>query len=313
MDKNILLFILILIYSCDKSTQRRTVQDKTIKTTEQQVLYSFDDEKLLERIKTLSSDEFEGRKTGEEGNAKARAYIIEQFETLNIEAFGGKYGHKFNFEARGKTYDAVNVLGVVSGSEKPSEYIVVSAHYDHLGIQGEDIYNGADDDASGVAALFAFAEHLKQNPPKHSVVLAAFDAEELGLQGAHYFVDKMSDATIVSNLNMDMISRSKKNEIYVVGARYNENLKSILSEFKNPTNTRLLQGHDGSDGKQDWTYASDHGPFHEAGIPFLYFGDEDHPGYHKPSDEFEFITPQFYKNSVEIILSIFSMIDEKGF
>lgn len=272
----------------------------------------FSSEKLLGHLETLSSNEFEGRRTGEKGNEKGRAYIIEQFKALNAPAFGGKYEHKFTFSVREKTYNAVNVLAKIEGTEHPNKYIVISAHHDHLGTKDGEVYNGADDDASGVAALFSFAEYLSKNPPKHSVILAAFDAEELGLQGSKYFVDKMKNSNIVVNLNMDMISRSVKDEIYVVGGTYNKKLKTIISNFKSETSTKLLEGHDGTDGKQDWTYASDHGPFHRAKIPFLYFGDEDHPGYHKPSDEFKNITPEFYKNAVSIILSVFKSIDASG-
>jgi Zn-dependent M28 family amino/carboxypeptidase len=174
------------------------------------------------------------------------------------------------------------------------------------------IYNGADDDASGVSALISFAEYFNENPPKHSVIIAAFDAEELGLQGAKHFVANFDNSKILVNLNMDMISRSAKDELYVVGARYNTALKTILETFKNTTSSKLLQGHDGTDGKEDWTMSSDHGPFHTAKIPFLYFGNEDHAAYHQPTDDFEDITPQFYKNSVEIILSIFEAIDSSG-
>lgn len=306
------VLLLVSLYSCKQVVTRKENTKEVLPTaTKTQISYSFDDDKLLERLKKLSSNEFEGRRTGEKGNAKARAYIIKQFKSLNAKAFGSKYEHKFDFESEGKTYNATNVLAEFKGSEKPDEYIVISAHYDHLGTDGNKVYNGADDDASGISALFTFAEYLTKNPPKHSVILAAFDAEELGLQGAYYFVDKMKGSHIITNINMDMISRSKKNEIYAVGARYNDNLKTILSNFKNPTNTSLIQGHDGTDGKEDWTQASDHAPFHTAKIPFLYFGDEDHPGYHNPSDEFENITPNFYKNSVEIILLIYSMIDKK--
>jgi len=273
---------------------------------------SFDDVKLLKRLKTLSSDAFQGRRTGEKGSIIAQEYIIKELRAIKAEAFGGKYKHSFNFKAGGKEYEGVNILAQFKGTKHPDKYIVVSAHYDHLGVRDGNIYNGADDDASGVAALFSFAEYLSKNPPKHTVVLAAFDAEELGLQGAKYFVEKMKNTTILTNINMDMISRSDKNEIYVVGTRYNENLKSIVESFKNPTSTKLLIGHDGTDGKQNWTYSSDHGPFHRAKIPFLYFGDEDHPGYHNPSDDFENITPDFYKNSVKIILSIFNKVDTTG-
>ena len=273
---------------------------------------SFNETKLLERLKVLSSDTFEGRRTGEKGNLLARDYIKTQFKNLDAQPFGGKYDHHFSFKTRNKTYKAANILAVFKGTVHPKKYIVISAHYDHLGIQDGKIYNGADDDASGIAALFSFAEYLSKNPPKHSIILAAFDAEELGLQGARYFVDKMKNSTIVANINMDMISRSKKNELYVVGARYSTKLTTILSTFKNPTSSKLLQGHDGTDGKQDWTSASDHGAFHAAKIPFLYFGDEDHSGYHHPSDDFEEITPEFYKNSVKIIMALFAKIDASG-
>ncbi len=277
------------------------------------VAQSYDEAQLLERLKTLSSDKFEGRRTGEKGGLLAREYIIQTFKDLGVPSFGSKYEHKFTFKARGKEYQAANILAQVKGSEFPDKYIVVSAHYDHLGIRDGKIYNGADDDASGVAALFSFAEYLKKNPPRYTVVLAAFDGEELGLQGAYYFVDKMKGANIAVNLNMDMISRSAKKELYVVGTPHNKTLKSIIDTLKNPTESKLLIGHDGEDGKEDWTTASDHGAFHRAKIPFLYFGDEDHPGYHNPTDDFEDITPDFYKDAVHIILTVFAHIDKSEF
>ena len=273
----------------------------------------YDDEKLLEHIKTLSSDEFEGRKTGEKGNKKGQNYIIEQFKSLNVQPFfDGNYQQSFSFERRGKIYKGANILGLVRGSEFPEKYIVVSAHHDHLGIINGNVFNGADDDASGVAALFSFAEYLKKNPPRHSVILAAFDAEELNLEGSRFFVVQFKNKDVVLNMNMDMISRSAKGELYMVGSRYNDKLRTIVSKFENPTTSKLLIGHDGTDKKQDWTYASDHAPFHGAKIPFLYFGNEDHEDYHSPNDDFEFITPDFYKNSVTMILSIFKLIDDTG-
>jgi Zn-dependent M28 family amino/carboxypeptidase len=272
----------------------------------------FNEDKLLDRLEVLSSDKFEGRRTGEKGNDLGRAFIIKEFKDLGVDAFNGNYEHAFSFDSRVGSFSAKNVLGIVKGTEFPDKYIVISAHHDHLGKSGDKIFNGADDDASGVSALFAFAEYLKKNPPRHSIILAAFDAEELGLRGAKYFVEKMKESNIVANINMDMISRSAKNELYVVGSRYNKGLKAIIEEFKNPTDTKLLVGHDGTDGKQDWTFSSDHGPFHRAKIPFLYFGNEDHAAYHKPSDDFKDITPKFYKNAVSIIISVFRDLDAKG-
>lgn len=273
---------------------------------------TFNEDKLLERLEVLSSDKFEGRRTGEKGNDQARAYIINEFKNIGITGFNGSYEHSFDFEIRAGKFNAKNVLAFIKGTEFPKKYIVISAHHDHLGKSGDKIYNGADDDASGVSALLAFAEYFMQNQPKHSVILAAFDAEELGLRGSKYFVDKMKDYDIVVNINMDMISRSAKNELYVVGTRYNKILEEVVTSFKNPTDTKLLVGHDGTDGKQNWTYTSDHGPFHRSKIPFLYFGNEDHAAYHKPTDEFTDVTPNFYKKAVKIIISLFKDLDLKG-
>ena len=290
---------LILILSVHTCAQTKDKEEVTM----------FDADQLLEHVKILSSDTFEGRETGEKGNDSARAYIIEQFKTLNVKGFNGQYEQHFTFEFKNKTYKGVNVLTEIKGTDNPEKYIVISAHYDHVGIINGQIYNGADDDASGVSALFSFAEYLVKNPPKHSVIFAAFDAEEMGLQGAKHFVETIDKGNVLVNLNMDMISRSAKNELYVVGGRYNSKLKEIIEAFENPTDTKLLQGHDGTDGKHDWTYSSDHGPFHRKSIPFLYFGNEDHEAYHKPTDDFEDITPEFYINAVSIILSIFNAID----
>lgn len=278
----------------------------------QDTAVDFDSSKLLKRLEILSSDRFEGRQTGEKGNDLARTFIIEEFQDINVKGLNDIYEHPFSFESRGKGIDAKNILVEVKGTKFSDKYIVISAHHDHLGIRDGKIYNGADDDASGVAALLSFAEYLYKNPPKHSVILAAFDAEEMGLRGAKQFVETFDNSKIVANLNMDMISRSSRNELYVVGARYNDRLKTIIKSFKNPTASKLLEGHDGSDGKDDWTMASDHGPFHNAGIPFLYFGNEDHAAYHRPEDDFKDITPEFYVNSVRIILSIFKSIDKTG-
>jgi Zn-dependent M28 family amino/carboxypeptidase len=272
----------------------------------------FNEDELLNRLEILSSDKFEGRKTGERGNDSARAFIIEQFKSFNLVGLQGNYEHPFSFETRGEKFNANNILVEIKGTEFPEKYIVISAHHDHLGVAGSEIFNGADDDASGVSALISFAEYFTKNPPKHSVILAAFDAEELGLRGAKQFLSTFDNSKVLLNLNMDMISRSPTNELYVVGTRYNKQLKTLVDKFKNPTSSKLLQGHDGSDGKQDWTMSSDHGPFYNAKIPFLYFGNEDHAAYHKPTDDFADITPQFYKNSVNIILSIFETVDASG-
>jgi len=306
---NICLGVLLLL-TCTFSN----AQTKSQQSTDDQLFFNGD--QLLHHIKTLSSDAFEGRQTGTKGGLKARAYIIEQFKDLEVKPLGASFEQEFSFERRGKSYHAGNVLGLIKGTENPDSYIVISAHYDHLGIrvkegQSDSIYNGADDDASGTSALFSFAEYFKNNPPKHSVILAAFDSEELGLRGSKYFVDNsiVPLESIMVNLNMDMISRNTKEELYAVGTRYNETLKLLISNFKPTGKIKLLTGHDGEDGKQNWTGSSDHGSFHNKEIPFLYFGVEDHNDYHKATDHYENIHPEFYKAAVNLIISVFNEVD----
>ena len=273
----------------------------------------FDEIELLKHVKSLSSQAFEGRRTGTKGAVKARKYIINQFHALQVKPLGKSFEEPFFFVKK-KNYEGVNVLGLVEGTKFPKKYIVISAHYDHEGIKNGKIYHGADDNASGLSALFAFAEYFKKNPPQHSVILAAFDSEELGLQGSKYFVKntKIPLEDILINLNMDMISRSDKNELYVAGTSENKKLKYLLSNFNYSCNIKLLTGHDGYDGLDNWTYASDHANFHKQGVPFLYFGVEDHKDYHEPSDTFENIHPEFYVEAVKTIIEVFKKVDQSN-
>ncbi|NNC49930.1 MAG: M28 family peptidase [Flaviramulus sp.] len=275
----------------------------------------FSESNILKHLKSLSSDTFEGRRTGTDGAIKAKKYIINQFHSLNVVPLIKDYEQPFSFINRRKYYKGINVLGLIKGSKLPEKYIVISAHYDHEGIKYGKIYNGADDNASGVSALFAFAEYFKNNPPNYSVILAAFDAEELQIKGSKYFMDNtiVNLKDIVVNLNMDMISRSVKNELFVVGTKKNMRLKHIISEVENTYKIILKTGHDGYDGLDNWTYSSDHINFYKKDIPFLYFGVEDHKDYHEPTDDYENIQPEFYIDAVKTIISVFEKIDNSKF
>ena len=278
--------------------------------------YYFNTDSLISNIKVLSSDDFEGRRTDTRGAEKAKDYIIKKLQSFkNIQSLANDYQQPFAFTTRGKAYEGVNILGLVKGTKYPQDYIVISAHYDHEGIKNNQIYNGADDDASGVAALFAFAEYFEKNPPEHSVILAAFDGEELGLSGSKHYVANpiVPLKSIKLNINMDMISRNDKNELYAVGTIYNATLKKVISSHESTNGIKLLIGHDGNDGLQDWTNSSDHAPFHNYNIPFIYFGVEDHKDYHQPTDTFENIHPEFYKQAVYTIISIFNTLDQIRF
>jgi Zn-dependent M28 family amino/carboxypeptidase len=274
----------------------------------------FDETQLLQHVKIISSNLYEGRRTGTDGANRAKKYIINQFYKLNVLKINNTYEQPFTFVHRGNEYKGVNVLGVIKGTTFSDKYLVISAHYDHEGIKQGEIFNGADDNASGLSALFAFAEFYKKNPPKHSIILAAFDAEELGLEGSKHFVNStlVSSKNISLNINLDMISRSDKNELYVVGTASNKSLKYVISNFKTSEKINVLMGHDGYDGLDNWTYSSDHANFYKKEIPFLYFGVEDHKDYHEPTDDYENIHPEFYVYAVKSIISIVHKIDNSG-
>ncbi len=305
MNFNTIFFFFLLSFSFISKGQNTSIHEEVL----------FNETTLLKHLKILSSDLYEGRRTGTKGAIKAKKYIINQFHLLNILPLKKKYEQSFGFNIHNKDYIGTNVVGLIKGTQLPHKYIVISAHYDHEGIKKGQIYNGADDNASGVSALFAFAEYFRKYPPKHSVILAAFDAEELGLQGSKYFVQNttMPLNRIVVNFNMDMISRSDKNELFAVGTRYNQSLKNLISNFKQSDRIKLSIGHDGEDGKENWTYSSDHASFHKKEIPFLYFGVADHKDYHEPTDDFKNIHPEFYKDAVKTIILLFEKVDANHF
>ena len=270
--------------------------------------------RLLADIKTLAADEMEGRGVGTPGGAKARAYVAERFKEAGLEPFGGTFLQPFEYtNRRNEKIAGTNVVGVIKGRKNPERFIVVTAHYDHVGARNGVVFNGADDNASGTAALFALARYFKKNRPAHSIVFAALDSEEAGLEGAKKFVaaPPVKIERIVLNVNMDMISRSERGELYAVGTSHYPFLKSYLVAAAAKAPVKLLFGHEppASTGQDDWTSQSDHAAFHAAGIPFIYFGVEDHPDYHRPTDDFEKIDQAFYVRSVETILDALKRFD----
>ena len=108
---------------------------------------------------------------------------------------------------------------------------------------------------------------------------------------------------------MDMISRNDNNEIYVAGTYYYPQFKSIIESVDLGSPVDILIGHDNPELKGDWTFSSDHGPFHSKDIPFLYFGVEDHEDYHKPNDDFEKIDTEFYQHVVNAIIQTILELD----
>lgn len=274
-----------------------------------------DREKLLHDLQYLSSDDMEGRQPFSEGYKKAQQFIQAQFDSLELSSQFPDYMQYFSFKSRsGEQVDSTaNIIGFIPGS-KSEKIIVITAHYDHMGKDGDHIFNGADDNASGTAALLALAAYFSHHRPIHSMIFAALDAEEMGLQGAKALVKDFPFPLeqVILNVNMDMISRNDKQEIYATGTHHYPQLAPILEKAAKNSSVSLILGHDkpGS-GHDDWTYASDHAAFHAEKIPFVYFGVEDHEDYHKPTDTFDKIDPEFYQKTVHLILDCIVALDRE--
>ena len=267
--------------------------------------------RLIQDVEALAAPDLQGRLPGTPGSRKAQAIILQRFKQLKLQSVNGSHEQRFSFtRTRGASKqdvrDAVNLLGLVRGSSDPEGYVLVTAHYDHLGVRDGQTYHGADDNASGVAALLAIAGWFSTHQPRKSILFAAFDAEENGLQGSTHFVEKppIDLRRISAIVNMDMVGRGDKNEIFVAGTSQNPSLKAPVSEAAKGRSLTVRFGHDrsGVPGQDDWTHSSDHGPFHDAGVPFLYFGVEDHADYHKPTDTADRIPRAFFTEATELVL-----------
>ena len=286
-----------------------------------------DSDSLMATVATLTEPRFEGRATGTPGNLAARAWIEERFTAIGLSPVAGSYVFPFHFthlsikaivdpERQVKTeYSGANVAGQCLGTDPKLPVYVMSAHFDHLGIRGGVMYPGADDNASGIAVLIAVAEYCKRTPFAHTIVFAAFDAEELGLQGSKAFLitPPVPKNRIALNVNLDMVSRNDRRELFVAGPYHWPQLKPPLEQVAMRAPITLLFGHDKpmamAGGVEDWTTQSDHGSFHEAKIPFVYFGVEDHADYHKPTDTADRIDRGFFVDVAETILDAILQLD----
>ena len=269
---------------------------------------------LLSLQERLSSDDFAGRGTG--SNQQTQDLITTYFETIGLQKFKNNYASPFTFmDNKTKTErNGTNIVGYIKGKTYPNKYIVIGAHYDHLGIINDTIYNGADDNASGTAALLVLSKYFINHQPEHSMIFAAFDAEELGLHGSKFFVDQppVPITDIKLNFNFDMISRNPNNEIYVVGTHPYPQFKPLVETIAKTSLLKVSYGHDDPNDKtkKNWMFSSDNGSFHKKGIPNITFSEEDHPSYHKPTDDFEYINPKFYKNVVKLIQKTIENVDQ---
>ena len=265
-------------------------------------------DRLLQDLSVLAHDSMEGRAPGTPGSTRARTFLIESLKSIGAAPIGESYEPRFETA----NAPAVNIIAAIPGRDTAKRHIVLTAHYDHQGVRDGIVFNGADDNASGVATALAVARDVMANPLGATLVIALVDAEESGLLGAREFVERppIPRDQITLNVNLDMVSRTA-GLLWAAGAHHTPALRPVIERATAESPVTVRQGHDrpGAPEGDNWTNASDHAPFHQAGIPFVYFGVEDHADYHRATDDFENIDPVEFVASVRTILNVIRALD----
>jgi Zn-dependent M28 family amino/carboxypeptidase len=275
---------------------------------------------LLHDLQMLAADDMQGREVDTPGGQRARAYVIDRFRESGVKPFD-TYEEPFTFTGGGRRGAApaerhgVNVAGHIDGTSGSARYVVVSAHYDHIGTRAGQVFNGADDNASGTAALFAIAKYFSAHRPLHALLIVAFDGEESGLRGSQAFVahPPVDAASMVVDVNLDMIGRDPDDKLFAVGTFLNPFLKPYLARVAAAAPVKLLFGHDDPSQRdvEDWTKDSDHYTFQRANIPAVYLGVEDFAQHHKATDDFETMTFDFYIRATETAIQVIKEFDAR--
>ena len=303
--KNIFLLIILGLFSVNSNSQLQKAKKfaKTITA-----------EDLKDHLYVYASDEFEGRNTGAEGQKKAVEYLRNFYIENEIEPGDPDkdYFQKMKLNLRRGNegeVDTENVIAIIKGTEIPDEYVILTAHLDHVGYgrtgsragrNVNKIHNGADDDGSGTVAVLEIAQAFKEaskkgKGPKRSIIFLHVTGEEKGLLGSAYYADNpiypLEDT--VTNLNLDMIGRTdptregkNREYIYIIGSDHDSQDLHNLSEKTNSetVNIDLDYRFNAKDDPQRFYYRSDHYNFAKNGIPIIFYFSGTHPDYHMPSD-----------------------------
>lgn len=329
--RGFLLVVFVYLVVATQLEKHRVGETATRPRAASSLDVSVDRSPLLADVQHLSDPALEGRLTGTPGSHRAQDYIARRFEQIGLRAFADGYRQRFSFVRHSlkglllpsrpfkQAYpDATNLIGYLPGKTYRDSWVVLSAHYDHLGVKNGKLHAGADDNASGVAAILATAAYFSQHQPEHSLVVAAFDAEEKGLRGSQAFFDHppVNPEQIALEINLDMVSRNDANQIYVCGTYQSPTLKALVEPLASRSSVQVLWGHDRPMWRagfvENWVNLSDHGPFHDHGIPFLYFGVADHEDMHAPGDTFERIQHEFFAETTRLILRTTIECDRAG-
>ncbi len=294
-------------------------------------------------INFLASDELQGREAGVHGSRVTSEYIVSLLQWMGVSPLADSYFQPFDAyrkerQKKGRLEvhpDSIaklkqevhqklsmrNVLGMIPG-KNTKEYVIVGAHFDHLGIDpaldGDQIYNGADDNASGVSAVLQIARAFLASgqQPERNVIVAFWDGEEKGLLGSKYFVQTCPFLSQIKGyLNFDMIGRNNKPQqpkqvVYFYTAAhpvFGDWLKEDIRKYG-------LQLEPDYRAWENPIGGSDNGSFAKVGIPIIWYHTDGHPDYHQPSDHADRLN---WDKVVEItkasFLNMWKMANEKSF
>jgi Zn-dependent M28 family amino/carboxypeptidase len=260
---------------------------------------------LKSHLYLFASKDFQGRYSGSNGQKLAAAFLKNYYQIENIDSPMGDDNYYQTIPASyfGSGYNSTeNVLAYIEGTEKPDEVIVISAHYDHEGInENGEIYIGADDDGSGTVALLEMSQAFKQakingDGPKRSILFLHTTAEEIGLQGSRFYSENpiFPLENTIANLNIDMIGRidnthlesNVSNYVYLIGSDRLSSELHYISETINSTlfNLELNYKFNDEDDGNRYYYRSDHYNFAKNDVPVIFYFNGEHPDYHKVTD-----------------------------
>jgi len=271
------------------------------------------DSELRAHVEFLASDELEGRGTGSPGFDAAARYVATRIESWGLKPMGDAGSWYQEFKAgRGKNQKATqNVCGLVEGTDPAlkGEFVIVGAHLDHVGtgqIMGAmgpkgEIHNGADDNASGSAAILELAEAFARFPPRRSILFLWFAGEEMGLLGSQHYVKNPTIALekAVAMINLDMVGRSKDGYLFVGGVGTSPDLRKMV-ESSNTDGFQIEWGEGGN-------APSDNSSFYRKAMPVLFFFTNVHEDYHKPGDDADKVN---YEGATRIGRMVFQVAEE---
>ncbi len=283
-------------------------------------LTEISEEELKENLYVFASDTMQGRATGTEGQRKAANFLKNEYKKMNVLSPSGLNYYqnipKSFFNNRSEE-DATNVLAYIKGKELPDELVIISAHYDHLGLDEDgQVNNGADDDGSGTVAILQIAKAFKKAiddgyEPKRSILFLHVVGEEIGLYGSRYYVENpiFPLSETVADLNIDMIGRiddshsETPNYLYIIGSDRLSNELHQINESINNNYSKLNLDYtfNKKNDPNRFYYRSDHYNFAKNNIPVIFYFNGTHDDYHRVTDTADKINYSLLKKRTEHI------------